>query len=659
MHEPLILTIDDERHIRESFRNYLEDHDFIVITAENGRVGLELFEQHHPDLVLVDLRMPEVDGLQVLQQIHTAAPDTPLIVISGTGVITDAVEALRLGAWDYLLKPVEDLDVLLHAVRRCLERASLIRENRRYQQNLEEEIKNRTAELEKTYSSLRESEEKFVKIFQFSPDAIVISRMADNRIIDVNETFTNLLGFSRDEAVGHTTSELDIWVSDDDRRSILQRLQTQGECLNFNTNFRNREGVILAALYSSRTFELAGENHAISIARDMTEQRKLENQLMQAQKMESIGRLAGGVAHDFNNLLTSIMGYTEMTICDLEPEDPHYHHLNTVYRAAENAKILTRQLLAFGRKQVLEMLPTDLGAVLQGFERIIRRTIREDIRIEFRLAPDLNPVRADSAQLEQIIMNLAVNAQDAMPGGGTLLFETANVDLDEEYVHTHPGSRPETYVMLAVSDSGCGMDQNTLRNLFEPFFTTKPVGQGTGLGLSTVYGIVKQHDGNIFVYSEPGQGSTFKIYLPQIDESPQTKEMAENLSPPGGSEEIMVVEDNQAVRKLAVRFLENGGYRVREAGDPEECIEILTNSDLKVDLLLTDVVMPGMNGRELFEKLAASHPDLKVLYMSGYTDEAIARHGVLNRGVHFIQKPFSIHDLLKKVRETIDSPSGR
>ncbi len=410
MSAPVILTIDDERHIRESFRKYLEDQDFVVHEAENGRRGLKLFEELKPDLVMVDLRMPEIDGLEVLKRIHADSPDTPLIVISGTGVLNDAIEALRCGAWDYILKPVQDLNVLLHAVNSNLERSRLIKENRRYQQHLEAEVERRTAEIKSAYQCMQVSEAKFEKVFDACPDLIIISRVSDGVILDINPAFSELMGWSHEEAVGRTTSELKVWNSEADRLRLRDTLVSHGECSNLDMSFRTRDGQTITTLYSGRTFEMDGELCIIGMVRDMTGQRQLETQLIQAQKMESIGRLAGGVAHDFNNLLTPILGYTELVLNNLAESDPQAAHLREVYKAAENAKNLTRQLLAFGRKQVMQLRPLNLNDVIRDFSKILRRTIREDVLIETSLSPEIGVIKADQSQLEQILMNLAVNA---------------------------------------------------------------------------------------------------------------------------------------------------------------------------------------------------------------------------------------------------------
>jgi len=385
------------------------------------------------------------------------------------------------------------------------------------------------------------------------------------------------------------------------------------------------------------------------------ETRALEEQLRQSQKIEAIGQLAGGVAHDFNNLLTVIKGYGQMSLMGLKEGDPLKENIDEIQKAAEKAAGLTRQLLAFSRRQVLEVKVVDLNTALKDLDKMLRRMIREDVGLEMHLTEDLGSVKVDPGQIEQVVINLAVNARDAMPSGGKLTIETANVELDKEYARRHVAVTPGRYVMLSVSDTGVGMAKEVQEKIFEPFFTTKEKGMGTGLGLSTVYGIVKQSGGNIWVYSEPGQGTTFKIYLPRVNEPVEEigkKALIEEV--PTGNETILVVEDDEEVRKLAVRILEKQGYRVFMAKQGNDALSLCEKHDEPIHLIVTDVVMPGMSGRKLAERLKETHPEMKVLYMSGYTDNAIVHHGVLEPGIQFLQKPFTVESLSRKVREVLD-----
>ncbi len=393
----------------------------------------------------------------------------------------------------------------------------------------------------------------------------------------------------------------------------------------------------------------------IGVNRDITERRTLEQQLRQSQKIEVVGRLAGGIAHDFNNLLTVINGYSEVLLGRLKEGSPLRKEVEEIKRAGDSAAALTRQLLAFSRRQMLQPKVINLNEVIPHMDMMLRRLIGEDVEFRTVLGTDLWSVKADPGQIEQVVMNLVVNARDAMPGGGKLTIETSNVFLDEEYSHVHPPVQPGSFVMLAISDTGAGMDEITSSKIFEPFFTTKERGKGTGLGLSTVYGIVKQSGGFIWVYSEPGKGSTFKIYLPRTEDR---REVPDKEVPPvedlRGGKTVIVVEDEVSIRNLAVEILGQYGYEILSAGDGEEALAIVGEHKGEISLLLTDVVMPRMGGRELYERLRQLRPGIKVLYMSGYTDNAIIHHDVLDPGIAFLQKPYSPISLLRKVKDVLE-----
>jgi signal transduction histidine kinase len=394
-----------------------------------------------------------------------------------------------------------------------------------------------------------------------------------------------------------------------------------------------------------------------AIARNIEEQQRLEEQVRQSQKLEAIGRLAGGVAHDFNNLLTIISGYSELLLRRLpDPTDPAQEIIMQIQKAGERAASLTRQLLAFSRKQVLEPKVLDLNAIVSDTEKMLGRLIGEDVELTTTLKPGLGRVEVDPGQIEQVIMNLAVNARDAMPQGGQLTIETDNIDLDEVYALNHPEVEPGRYVMLAIADTGTGMDELTKARIFEPFFTTKGPGKGTGLGLATVYGIIQQSGGHLFVYSEVEHGTTFKIYLPRVEEGAASSKGSASFSmPPRGAETLLLVEDEEAVRTITRFALESFGYTVLDAGTGREAIRLCENQTQPIHLLLSDVVMPEMGGRQLAETLRSRNLAMKVLFLSGYTDDAIVRHGVLAAETAFLQKPFTLTALAYKVREVLDS----
>jgi two-component system cell cycle sensor histidine kinase/response regulator CckA len=407
----------------------------------------------------------------------------------------------------------------------------------------------------------------------------------------------------------------------------------------------------------SHQFVHAGRRVRLVVAQDISERHLLEQQLRQAQKMEAVGRLAGGVAHDFNNLLMVIKGHTELLMNALPPADPMSRKISQIDRAADRAAALTKQLLAFSRMQVLQPRVMNLNGVVEDMGKLLPRLIGEDVELGIRMAQDLGKIRADASQMEQIIMNLAVNARDAMPTGGRLIIETSNADLDRTYNTTHPIVKPGRYVLLAVSDTGTGMDAETQAHIFEPFFTTKEPGKGTGLGLATVYGVVKQSGGFIWVYSELGKGTSFKIYLPRVDQPEDKGSLPLAFSEaPRGTETILLAEDEQDVREVAREFLESGGYTVIEAHNGAEALRLAAEHKTTVDLLVTDMVMPGMTGKELAGRLQHQHLGLGVIYMSGYSEQTAVETTQVDASMRLLTKPFSRGSILRAVREALNVP---
>ncbi len=510
--------------------------------------------------------------------------------------------------------------------------------------------------------SLIRAEEKFAKAFRATPDAISISTLDEGRYLEVNESFQRLTGYERHEVVGRTVLDLNLWADPAEQQRITADILQLGSVTNLELRFRNKEGAVRTGLLSAEAIELSGQRCLVAVMRDISEHRLLEAQLLQAQKMEAVGRLAGGVAHDFNNLLAIIIGYSDLLEDAVQAGDPARKHVQEIRRAGQRAAGLTRQLVAFSRKQVLELRVFDLNAVVIENHKMLRRLIGEDIDLVLQLDPERGVVKADAVQIEQVIMNLAVNARDAMPRGGRLTIETANVEMDALQVGHHATMQPGSYVMLAVSDNGSGMDAATQSHIFEPFFTTKEKGKGTGLGLATVYGIVKQSGGYIWVYSEVGSGSTFKIYLPRAGGS-VSPEPVNNLKVPApslrGTETVLLVEDEESVRKLAAQYLADQGYTVVQASNGLEALRLCSEYTAPIHLLVTDVVMPGMGGRDLADRLATLRPDTRVLFVSGYTGNAIVHHGVLDPGTFLLSKPFRPLELAQKVREVLDTKSEK
>ena len=539
--------------------------------------------------------------------------------------------------------------------------ASLALQNARLYAQAQRELQERREAEE----ALRESRELYRSVVENSSDVIVLTGL-DGTIRYGSPSHRTTLGYTDEELVG--TNILDL-VHPDDRAAVAAltaEAAATGRSEAYTGRARHKDG---------RWIEMEGTPTAIrnergepvalmGIVRDISERRradeekaKLVEQLRQSQKIEAIGRLAGGIAHDFNNLLTAIAGYGEVALSQLPPGTPARESVEEIQRAAERAAGLTRQLLAFSRKQVLQPKVINLNAVVAGLEGMLARVLGEDVELVTALAPELEPTRADPGQIEQVIMNLAINARDAMPQGGVLTIATANVELDELFVRRHAGARAGRYAMLAVSDTGMGMEPETLERVFEPFFTTKPQGQGTGLGLSTVYGIVKQTGGQIWARSEPGHGTSFEVYLPRALEPAS---IADNGRKPvgrglPGSETVLLVEDEEIVRKLVREMLETAGYHVLDAGDGSEAIALADRHEGTIDVLMTDVVMPGLSGQELARRLADRRRGVRVLFTSGYTEDAIANHGVLSPGTAFLEKPFNAAQLGQKLRELIDA----
>jgi PAS domain S-box-containing protein len=495
--------------------------------------------------------------------------------------------------------------------------------------------------------SLRKSEERFSKAFRNSPLAITISTEADGRYLDVNEAFLGMVGHQRRDVIGHTSADLKFWADPLARVEMLRLLKEEDRVAKLQVQYKTKNGKIREAELWVESIELDGQRCVLGILRDVTEVRALEAQFRQAQKMEAVGRLAGGVAHDFNNILGIIMGYSDISL-GLAPQGPIETYLSEIKKASQRAALLTRQLLEFSRQQVVFPKVLDLNSVVHNVTSMLLRLVGEDVEVEFLPAASIGSIKADPGQLEQVLMNLVVNARDAMTNGGKIIIGTAPAELDEHYASRHSDVRAGQYVVLAVSDTGCGMDEKTKSQIFEPFFTTKAVGKGTGLGLSTVYGIVKQAEGHVLVYSEPGKGTTFKLYFPRVREKAEEPVSRKDQEPPRGTETILVVEDDKDLRHLTVKLLQDGGYRVVEAKDAEEALRLLEVTTPPIDLLLSDVVMPGKSGVELLEQARISHPSVRSLFMSGYAGDLVALRGAM-KAASFLEKPFTRNSLLMKV----------
>jgi PAS domain S-box-containing protein len=584
-----------------------------------------------PEVILSDFSMPQLDALCALRVLHQRGPDIPFLIVSGTISGEVAVATMQEGADDYLLK--DRLERLGPAVRNALEKHRLCRAE--HQAVLQMRLQ--------------------ATAMAAVANAIVITDR-QGTILSVNPAFTTITGYTEGEVLGRNPRILKSGRQDEAFyrtlwQTILAGTVWRGELVN-----RRKDG----SLYDEEQTITPVRNdrneitHFVGIKQDITERKRLEEQYRQAQKMEAIGQLAGGVAHDFNNLLSIINGYGELLLSQLPAGKPTRDLVRQILAAGNRAATLTRQLLALSRKTLVVPKVLDLKAVVADLEKMLHRVIREDVRLVVVSDPEVAAVKADPGQIEQVLMNLVVNAHDAMPQGGQLTIEVRNTEQDESYARNYLDARPGPHVLLAVSDTGCGMDQATMARIFEPFFSTKGE-RGTGLGLATVHGIIKQSGGHVTVHSEVGQGSTFKVYLPRVEEKPSS-----GKSHPGiavvqrGCETVLLVEDEDGVRTLARHILERCGYTVLEACDGAEAVWSAGQHQGRIDLLLTDVVMPGMSGRQVAEHLAARHPETRVLFLSGYTDDAVVRHGIIEGEAAFLQKPFNPASLTAKVREVLD-----
>ena len=495
----------------------------------------------------------------------------------------------------------------------------------------------------------KNKEDKFRLFFQDNPQPMWVFDRETLQFLEINEAALLLYGYTREEFLRMRVSEL---------RTTEQPVTSQVAPQPLEWHHRLKNGTIIDVEVSTREIDYGGRQAVLAVLIEVTRRKQLEAQLLQAQKMEAVGMLAGGIAHDFNNLLTIISGYSQLLLASLATGDRNRTAVEQILKAGERAAALTRQLLAFSRRQVMQPKVLDLNLLVGSLAVMLRRLIGEDIDLRLELARDLGQVNADAGQIEQVMMNLAVNSRDAMPKGGTLTIQTANVELDENYTATHTRVKPGPYVMLAVIDTGLGMDAQTRSRLFEPFFTTKQQGRGTGLGLSIVFGIVRQTGGNVEVGSEPGVGTSVKVYLPRAAQAaaPETEPPLEQ--PERGTETILLVEDEEMVRRLVSETLEHEGYKILQAGGPEQAAKICRDYEGRIDLMITDVVMPKESGRALAARLVLVRPDMKVLYMSGYTDTGIPFNGSDGSPLEFLQKPFTPSALASKVRNLLKPADG-
>jgi PAS domain S-box-containing protein len=682
-HAIRILVVDDDPDILGGTARVLQQAGHAAATAATAEEAVQVLPAFQPDLILLDRDLPGMDGLELCRQIKQmpACADVFVILISGTYTDSDEqAEGLEAGADGYIVRPIANRELAariavfvrllkmtrsLREERQRLEASNAaLRQAQRSALNVMEDAVAARDRAVAAGASLQESEERFRATFEQAAVGIADVGL-DGCWLRVNQRLCNITGYSREELLQRTFQEV---THPDDLDAVLERVRQvlAGDIPMYEMEKRyiRKDGAFVwVNLTVSVLREPSGTpKHFISVIEDITDRKNaeaeranLQDQLTQAQKMESVGRLAGGVAHDFNNLLTAIIGYAQFSLDLLPPEHPVRAYIDEILRGANRSAAITRQLLAFARKQMIAPKVLDLNEAVADMLGMLQRLIGEDIHLAWRPGLNVGQVKMDPSQIDQILANLCVNARDAITGVGKVTVETNHVTFDDAYCAQHAGFVPGEYVMLAVSDDGCGMDRETLEHIFEPFFTTKGVGEGTGLGLATVYGVVRQNNGFINVYSEPGKGTTFRIYLPRVAETIVTMpSKAEPKTLSRGTETILVVEDETAVRKMVRLFLERHGYTVLDAERPHEALRLAAEHAGTIELLITDVIMPEMNGRDLAQLLVRQRPHLKCMFMSGYTADVIAHRGILDDNVNFIAKPFACPDLIAKVGQVLE-----
>jgi len=663
-----ILVIDDEQAIRTSYSNFLEDYDYQTLEASNGREGLLLFKEKSPDLVLVDLHMPDIDGLDILVWATENAPDTPTIVCSGTGVIRDVIDALRLGAWDYILKPVQDFSVLLHAVNKALERARLIQENKLYNRHLETEVEKRTSQLEQANTNLlqinnrlRESEEKFRTFTESAPVAIIIYQ--DNKWIYANPAAEQLMESSLVELASLKFSdiihpEFKHYYQNNNISNLSDAfLQSSHELMIIARN-----GDAKWVNFQTEKIEYEGKNAVMVSAMDIRdlkqaeiEKQQLETQLRQAQKMESIGTLAGGIAHDFNNILSSVIGYAELTLVDLsEGKNAAKQNIQAILRAGERARDLVGQILTFSRQSEQVNVPIKMHLIASEVLKLLRSSIPTTIEI-INKVKECGPILADPTQIHQVIMNLCTNAFHAMQkNGGILSVSLSPVEIQPQDSVVTADISPGSYLKLEVSDTGSGMSQSTIERIFDPYFTTKEKGKGTGLGLSVIHGIINNNNGAITVQSQLGQGSTFSVFLPVVDSS-ETQKITQKKQLPTGTEHILLVDDEKEIILIEQQMLERLGYQVTTRAGSVDALNIFCADPSRFDMVITDMTMPNMTGDKLAHEIIKIRPEIPIILCTGFSEHMNDKKANSMGIKKFVLKPVSMEEIANAIRETLDN----
>jgi len=765
--QPVVIVVEDDEGLNHLVQKNLQREGFQTEGVFTGKDTLDRVLKDQNVILVLDYKLPDMTGKDIVASLSGRGFTIPFIIVTGHGDERIAVEMMKMGARDYIIKDSGLMDVIPHVLKRVID--ELINEGKlaeaeRSLQKSEERYRRITSaitdyiytvriesgrpvatkhgeacfavtgytteefagddylwirivveedheiirkqvdhvlaglspppvehriirkdgvmrwvestvvpsfdpkgnlvsydgiirdisERKEAERALRISEEKFSKAFRSGPTFITISTLNDGRYIDVNDAYLQAGKYKRDDIIGRTESELGCWVNPDDRNRLVSLLREQGIVNNEEVSFRIKPGVILKVLWSAETIDIKGEICIIAVILDITERKTLENQLLQSQKMEAVGQLAGGVAHDFNNILTAIISYGYLLKKKLQEGDLLNENIDKILLLANRASNITQGLLTFSRKRYLELSPVKLNDIISSSEKLLSKFIGEDIAIRTRLTHKQPVIIADRTQMEQVIVNLATNARDAMPNGGTLTIETELVELDDNFIKYHGFGRTGLYAYLAVTDTGKGISEDMRQKIFEPFFTTKDVGKGTGLGLAITYGIIRQHLGYINIYSEPGKGTTFKIYLPAAKESAAVGRSAKLPLLAGKSETILVAEDDATVRDSVSKMLKEFGYKVIEAVSGEDAVEKFTLNREHVKLLLLDVVMPGMNGRETYDRIKGMDPAMKAIFTSGYTPEFLKQKKVFDNDFMMLTKPIVPDSFLARIREVLD-----
>ncbi len=666
-----VLIVDDNDQNLYMLEALLRGNGHHVVSAHDGDEALAGLKAEGADVIISDILMPVMDGFQLCRAVRSddALKDIPFVFYTATYTEAKDVKfGLSLGADRYLIKPQPDAllqavtDLIAERTAGAAVRQPLGKEMEFFRQHNEalfRKLEKKISDLELANRTLRESEEKYRSLFEESKDVVFIST-PEGRFIDINQAGVELFGYSSKEELLEVDIERDLYVHLDYRKELLKMLDDQGYVKDYELLMKNKNGDILIVLETATAFrdKMGFVASYRGMLRDITHQRKLEQQLMQAQKMEAVGQLAGGIAHDFNNFLTAIMGYGSILQMGMEEDNALRTHVRQILSSAERAANLTKQLLIFSRKQVMDPRPVKINQIIFAIEKLISRLIGEDIDMKLTLSPEDLTIRADICQIEQVLMNLATNARDAMPNGGMLTIKTESVVMDDEFMRTHGYDKEGTYVVLTVSDTGEGMDEKTREKIFEPFFTTKEAGKGTGLGLAMVYGIVKQHNGYINVYSEHGEGTSFRIYLPSIEDTVEEKMTPGQPDAIGGNETVLLTEDDSEVRKMVSGLLTDFGYTVIEAKDGEDAVERFREHRDDIQLVILDVIMPKKNGKEVYSEVVQMKPEIKVIFASGYPVDVIRRKGIIEEGMEFISKPFAPSEFLKTIRKVLQQKAA-